>query len=269
MKQVYLLVLGAVSAVAVTTGAAAAAAAAANETGGWCVRGDKCKPVMRESDGNSYVYDLSALGRQVLKVTMDDKDYFVSVCGSVQRGCKSGTSVCQLDNEVGYSNCGSLATQKWDSIVSNEPGTGLQVEYTGDACDDGSIRRSTLTLMCDRTEEGRLVDVLASSCEYFFTVLSKHACGTRHQGGGGSGSGSDEPAGKGGDTAALVILILLLVAVAVYFAGGAVYQKKVHDPQSPREYVIHNGFWCALPGMVIDGCKFIAHGCKKGDYVSV
>ena len=247
------------------------AATGGNETSGWCVQGgDKCKPVMKESDGNSYQYDLSALGKQVLKVEMDDKEYFVSVCGSVLRGCKSGTSVCQLDNEAGYRSCGALATQKWSTVASNEPGTGLTVEYTGGAaCDDGSgtQRKSTLTLMCDRTEEGRLVDVLASSCEYFFTVLSKHACGTRHTGG---DSGSDTPGGRSGaDTAALVILILLLVAVAVYFVGGAVYQKKVHDPQSPREYVIHNGFWCALPGMVVDGCKFIVHGCKKGDYVSV
>lgn len=237
---------------------------------GWCVDGkDGCKPVMQESDGNHYQYDLSALGRQTLRVSMDDKDYFVSVCGSVTRGCRSGTSVCQLDNDAGYRSCGALATQRWSTVASNEPGTGLTVEYTGgDACDDGSgtQRKSTLTLMCDRTEEGRLVDVMASACEFFFTVLSKHACGTVHRGG---ASGSDEPSSGKSDTAALVVLILLLVAVAVYFAAGAVYQKKVHDPQSAREYVIHNGFWCALPGLVVDGCKFIVHGCKKGDYVSV
>ena len=61
----------------------------------------------------------------------------------------------------------------------------------------------------------------------------------------------------------------ILVGVALYFAVGMVVNWKVRGATSVVEMIPNRTFWMALPGMVVDGCKFIAHGCKKGDYVSV
>ena len=55
----------------------------------------------------------------------------------------------------------------------------------------------------------------------------------------------------------------------MYFALGAVYQWKFKEAKEFRDFIIHNAFWFALPGLIKDGVMFIAHGFKKGDYTSI
>ena len=227
-----------------------------------------CQPVIKQSDGKKYQYNLTALchasGEIDIFTTRDAQGnyFFINFCGPTSAACTTGSTVCMRDPYFNNFGCGMLDTQKWADSAAVKPGQGLQVTYeNGEDCEaDGGKRSSIITLQCDPDEPEGIIDTVESKgCQYVFTFRSAHACG-KPASGGGSG---------GGDTAALVILILLLVAVAVYFAAGAVYQKKAKGAQSPREYIIHGDFWCALPGMVVDGCKFIIHGCKKGDYVQV
>ena len=230
-----------------------------------------CQPVIKQSDGKNYQYNLTALchasGEIDIFTTRDEQGnyYFINFCGPTSAACTTGSTVCMRDPYFNNFGCGMLDTQKWADSPSVKPGEGLQVTYeNGEECStDGAKRSSVITLQCDPNEPEGIIDTVeVKDCHYTFTFRSAHACGKPASGGGGGSGGA-------GETAALVILIILLVAVAVYFAAGAVYQKKVKGAQAPREYVIHSDFWCALPGMVVDGCKFIAHGCKKGDYVQV
>ena len=228
-----------------------------------CVAGSvDCTPTLTQSDGKSYHYDLTKLGHAAgVKDTLTYRDqarnnFYVNMCGPSSEECPAGNAVCMKTGMSDYVGIGKAETQKWEDSDKIEPGHGLQVTFSdGEECDIGNFE-TVITLKCDPQVEGAIDAVDIGECWYAMTVRSKHACAT------GSSGGSS-------DIVALVILLVLVCAVVLYFAGGAVYQKKVHDPQSAREYVIHNSFWCALPGMVVDGCKFIAHGCKKGDYVSV
>lgn len=83
------------------------------------------------------------------------------------------------------------------------------------------------------------------------------------------GEPSESEKKGGGFGAGSVILIILIVCVVVYFAAGAVFQWKVRGASTPREFIINNEFWFALPLLVKDGVLFIAHGFKKGDYTSI
>lgn len=226
-----------------------------------------CQPIIKQSDGKRYQYNLTGLchasGEIDIFTTRDSQGnyYFINFCGPTSAACTTGSTVCMRDPYFNNFGCGMLDTQKWADSSAVKPGEGLQVTYeNGEDCNtNGQKRSSVITLQCDPNEPEGIIDTVeAKDCHYVFTFRSALACGKPVSGGGGAG-----------ETAALVILILLLVAVVVYFAAGAVFQKKVKGAQTPRELIIHGDFWCALPGMVVDGCKFIAHGFKKGDYVQV
>ena len=228
-----------------------------------CVAGNvDCTPKLVPSDGKTYHYDLTKLGHAPgVADTLTYRDtarntFYVNMCGPSSEGCPAGNAVCMKTGMFDYVGIGKAETQKWEDSDKVEPGHGLQVTFSeGEECDIGNFQ-TVITLKCDPHEEGTIETVEIGECWYAMTLRSKHACA----------SGSS---GSGGDTAALVILIIILCVAVIYFGGGVIYQKKFKDAQSARELVIHNAFWCALPGMVVDGCKFIAHGCKKGDYVSV
>lgn len=61
----------------------------------------------------------------------------------------------------------------------------------------------------------------------------------------------------------LLFFFSLAILVVLYFGLGAVYQWQLKEPTCPAEYIIHHEFWFALPGLVVDGVMFIAHGFKK------
>jgi hypothetical protein len=227
-----------------------------------------CKPKITELDGSVTQYDLSALCHKdgapdVYTLDVGNHRYYINLCGTVTADCPSGSTVCEREDDTIYHSCGMLSTQSWYPTFDVEPGQGLTAVYSdGDACDSGLQRESTVNLVCDTTTEGILENVLEGDCSYIFSFRSKYACGVSE--------GSDESKSKSGsDVVGLVVLIILICATVVYFVGGAVYQKKVKNAQGLRELTIHNEFWCALPGLVADGCNFILHGCKKGDYLKV
>jgi len=162
-----------------------------------------------------------------------------------------------------FTSLGKSETQQVEEAPDLEPGKGVSVTYSdGDDCQLGSWQ-TVVTLQCDPTVTAEITDVDYGTCWYRVTFLSKWACGVEVT------PGDESSSNNSGDTVALVILIVMLVAVVLYFGLGVVYQKKVKDASSATEYIIHNEFWCSLPGLVKDGVLFIFHGCKKGDYVSV
>lgn len=233
-----------------------------------CAAEVNCKPVVTfPSNKKSYQFDLTPLSHakgEPDTLHADDDDYnkyWVNFCGTTTEDCEGDYAVCQVTLSGDHFGCGTAASQKVEPNTESgvEPGKGLVVKYTnGKKCSGGPSRSTTIYLKCDENVESPIFSqVEEGDCAYTMHVTTKYACG---KAGGASGAG---------DTAALVILIILICVVVIYFGGGVIYQKKFKDAQSARELVIHNAFWCALPGMVVDGCKFIAHGCKKGDYVSV
>lgn len=237
---------------------------------------DPLKPELFCSDGKEYTFDLTSLHHaagQPDTITgierstdpdYDDMTYYFNIGGDVtsgEGGC-SGASVCQRANggmkgsgaPYDFKSCGQSSTQEFSCNNQSEAGKGVIAKYSG-----GKNQRSTtIYLDCDEKATTPSVgEITESGTTYSVHIKTKAACGSK---GGSSGSS---------DTAAIVILVLLLVGIVAYFGIGAFYQIKVKGASTPREYIIHNEFWCSLPSLVKDGVSFILHGCKKGDYISV
>lgn len=245
-----------------------------------------CTPVIKQADGKYYKYNLKPLnhapGDIDIFTTRDDQGnyYYVNFCGPMSQQCTSSASVCKATMAWVYVDVGMSDTQQWSDSPDVAPGKGIKVTYSnGEDCDQVSNavveggrnctgpnakNRAIITLNCDpNVPEGYFDTVTQNGCDYVFTFRTMHACG--------------EVAGHAdihitidlGEVFAIVILVLILVSVVLYFGLGALYQMKFKNAQTPGEYIIHSEFWLSLPGLVVDGCKFIAHGFRKGDYVSV
>jgi len=232
----------------------------------------KCKIVVQEATGENYTYDLTDLG--VLSVSYHTESFKLDLCEGADTGCAAGTAVCRnprLGNKTnaGYTSLGKLSTRSVLPYGYQPPQPGIGIVNLfgdGDACGDSDTYSSSVIIICDPDETAMIAVTAAEDCYYEFSISSKYGCGTLTT---SSEDDSDESGASGGDTAALVILIILLVAVVLYFGIGVIYQKKTADPGTLKEYIIHNEFWCSLPSLVVDGVKFIFHGCKKGDYLNV
>ena len=171
----------------------------------------------------------------------------------------SGMSVCSrsaLGQNFGFGDPETLEIHPInDSVTSADKG--ITVTFTnGHMCQDNRKASAVIYILCD-TVEGVIEDAQIDEnyCTLKATVKSIAGCPVSKAGGGLS--------------AGSIILIILVVLVVLYFGLGAAYQWKFKEPQSIPEYIIHNEFWFALPGLVKDGVIFIAHGFKKGDYTTV
>jgi len=231
---------------------------------------DSCIAEVKFDDGSTWTFNLTALGHgqgvpdSLMAYDSTPNTYYINLCGVTTTGadddCK-GAAVCQVGLWAGdYNNAGMFNTRTFSAPNGTEPGKGLMVSFgKGESCSGGDVRATKINLVCDPAEDP-LIDPVeeVSHCSYEITIRTKYACGEK----GGSSS-------SGGDTAALVILLIIICGLVLYFIVGAVYQKKVKDAANFRELIIHNEFWCSLPGLVKDGIMFIFHGCKKGEYITV
>lgn len=237
-----------------------------------------CKKTIADTTNKrSYEYDLSPLNHPddtyvdtLWYRTNDNEIYYVNFCGQTASDCETqDVSVCirQQDGEnYKYTSGGKTSTQKITIAEASgqTPSTSVTVTYSdGGSCGSGK-HKTKIYVNCQPT----------ANPGYFYNIDQPNSCEATLYMWAASGCGTDVPytgptGGGGGETAAIVILVLLLVAVVVYFAGGALYQWRVKQAQTPSEFIIHRDFWCALPFLIKDGALFIAHGCKKGDYVSL
>jgi len=236
-----------------------------------CTFAENCVfTVQSEADGKFYKYDLSKMSHAVgekddLYYRMDDGSFiYMNLCNPSSEKCSGGTAVCLRSSDATkHTSLGKATSQDVDDAVDLDPGQGVQITYSdGDDCILGSWQ-SVVTVKCDPNADGvgEIVEADSGECWYRIAINSKYGCGKDVSDG---SDGSGDP----GETAALVILLVLLFCVIGYFAIGVVYQMKVKDAATPREYIIHNEFWCALPSLIKDGFLFIIH-CGKGDYESV
>jgi len=190
----------------------------------------------------------------------DQNTYNFNICGPVTDGGSmqecTDASVCQKTPANVRINAGRTESQKFKLISDKNPGKGIIVTYgEGDVCSAGDVRETDIYIYCDKKVSDPVIKPVDEEdhCSYVIKMESKYGC----------------PAGDAGETFAMVVLIILAVAIVLYFGLGAVYKWKVKEASTFSEFIIHGEFWLALPLLIKDGCQFIFHGCKKGDYVSV
>lgn len=221
-----------------------------------------CAPVVNDDETRTaYRFDFTALyhepGRPDYLHATDAQlnYYYVNFCGETSL-CGDNAAVC-LSNRTGANlACGRLSTQHWAlaRVPGRTPGHDVTVTYTGGAaCGTGGAHSMAVHLHCDPAAAmPALSDVTtaADGCAHTLHVNCSQACGNR------TDYRPPTPARSGPDAAAVVLLVVLGAAV-LYLAVGAVYQKVRHHAATPREYLVHNEFWCALPGLVRDGARFL------------
>jgi len=220
----------------------------------------------------SYFYDLSSLWHEV---EMSDELYYrdgygniayVNICGVTTTACNPVQAVCErtaLRELVGF---GSLHTQRIHAInlTGHSLAKGVTVTYSeGSVCSTGGQRgQSVIHIVCGAGEPGVTeMTTSADGCTLTLKIVAPAGCGVEVP--------YVKPAGGSGASAGTVILILILVGAVLYVGVGCVVNWKFRGATTPREIFPNTEFWLALPALVKDGVLFIAHGFKKGDYVTV
>jgi len=224
--------------------------------------------VLDDAHGKAYSYDLSRLYHEP---QLSDSLYYqdpltteltyVNLCGTTTTQCSPSSPVCKRSGLWSTMGFGDLYTQQIVLIEAEgvDSGKGVTVHYSqGEYCPGSAGTSSTINVLCGDDEAVTDVSLSKDGCSIVITIKSQAGCGTPETYPGGAG-----------DTFAIVLLILIIVGVILYIGIGMIVNWKVKGATTVREMIPQNEFWCALPGMIVDGCKFIAHGCKKGDYVSV
>lgn len=234
-----------------------------------------CVPVVNDdATRTAYVFDFSALYHEpghpdYLHATDADLNYYyLNFCGETAL-CGDDAAVCLATRAGANLPCGRLATQHWAlaPVPGRTPGHDVTVTYTGGATCSNSSSNSTsaaalqgqqqhsmtVHLHCDPAAAAPVVGDVATGadgCAHTLHINCSQACGNR--------TDYRPPArpARACDPAAVVLLVVLGAAV-LYLAGGAVYQRVRHGAATPRELLVHNAFWCALPGLVRDGARFL------------
>jgi len=227
------------------------------------------------SKRKTFYYDFSPLfhdsttGVDTIMKRFDSNYMYFNPCGVSVSSCWSdGTTVCLRTADWDYLSAGLLHTQKitasdWKKA---QAGKSAMITYTGGDptdCEGGLKRATTLHVICEPTATTPyfMDEYSANKCRYTFYLYSSTGCGTEISYKGGA---------SGGEAFATAVLIIFFVGLFLYFVIGFCLNKFVwHKDGSFFELLPNYIFWSSLPGLIADGFKFIIHGFKKGDYVTV
>jgi len=226
----------------------------------------------------SYKYDFSPLyhdtssGTDTIFQRFNGNVMYFNFCGVSSSACwTADTSVCLRTDNWDYLSSGLLNTQKFSRSDASgaAPGQSALIEYSNgdaDSCPSGIKRSTKIYTVCKSDADPPYFEetVGSDNCQFTFTMYTVAACGTEVP------FVPDPNDKSGGVDAAGVILILFFVGLVLYFVGGWCLNKFVfHKEGSFFELIPQYLFWISLPGLIKDGCLFVVHGFKKGDYVSV
>jgi len=224
-----------------------------------------CTAIITES-GGKYQYNLTSLYHDV---QFSDSLYYMSstgdltyinLCGDTTTVCSPASPVCKRSGLWSTMGFGDLETQniKQLELSGYDRGNGVTVEYTkGEYCPGTSGSAAKLHIVCGTDEAVTSLSISSDGCTVTATIKSKAGCGVLVGG------------LSGGELFATIVLILLAVGIVLYIAIGMIVNWKVKGAQTVPEMIPHKDFWVSIPFLVRDGCKFIGHGCKKGDYLTL
>jgi len=230
------------------------------------VAGDPFNCTAIIDSGGKYQYNLTSLFHEPqfsdnLYYMSDKGDLtYVNLCGDTTTSCSPASPVCRrsgLWSTMGY---GDLETQTFKPITDDgvEKGQGVSVVYNrGEYCPGTDGTTAIINVICGKDESISDLKMSSDGCTVTITIKSQAGCGVLI-------SSTD-----GGEVFAIVVLVLLLVGVILYIGIGMIIMWKVKGAQTIPEMIPNKDFWVSIPFLVRDGCLFIAHGCKKGDYISI
>jgi len=187
---------------------------------------------------------------------------YINLCGPTTTTCSPASPVCKrsgLWSTMGY---GQLTTQEIVLIEKDgvDADKGVTVKYTGgEFCPGAGATSAVIHIVCGTDDIVTDVSINSDGCSLTATISSQAGCGIE----------VDYPGTSSGEVFAIVVLVLLLVGVILYIGIGMLVNWKVKGVETVPDMIPHREFWMSIPMLVVDGCKFIGHGCKKGDYVNL
>ncbi|XP_025095147.1 uncharacterized protein LOC112564505 isoform X2 [Pomacea canaliculata] len=156
------------------------------------------------------------------------------------------TQACEYSNDgFGFY---SLGTQ--DSATFSTEASELHLTYS--ATDQGLLRTTQVTLVCDHSQEKSIEMKPVQSSLFEFTLTSRYCCPQPISAGLSGGS---------------VVLIVLVAMLLVYIVGGVVFQVGVRKA-SGKEIIPNYTWWSSLPALIKDGMKFTV-SCGRWPYSKV
>lgn len=204
----------------------------------------------------------TAVGRtEGFTFTRDKYTYYINVCREmpdVPTGCANQPDIatCQYDPTIGL----GYEMGAYHSAMASKTGTGYTVQYPS-VNSVGVDRQATLEITCAKDATPGITDItegLPGITPSSYTIKITSPCKAVP---GGGASTSDDGGWSFGDVMCLLVPLFL----ALYFVGGFIYLKFVAKKESIGECIIHKDFWMAIPGLVIDGCRFIrTKACGDG-----
>ncbi|XP_074659645.1 uncharacterized protein LOC141912299 [Tubulanus polymorphus] len=119
-----------------------------------------------------------------------------------------------------------------------------------------SFYKTIVSLKCDASATTPRLEILGMTGQdaYAYTLTSDKACPSS-SGGGGTSDGGLSPGS--------VMCIILLVVLVVYVVGGVVFLHTARGATG-AEMVPNRTFWMAIPGLIIDGCKWVIGKIRGG-----
>jgi len=144
----------------------------------------------------------------------------------------------------------------WSVVDPSNPALGVQLNYTnGDSCvvsGRSYTRTAIVSFYCADRQDLNFSVSEPSTCLFVLAMNTPLACPV------GASSSSSSSGISGG----AVFLIVLAIVFPLYIIIGCVYKSK-NKGTTGIDSCPNVEFWRDLPGLVKDGCKFVAAGCKK------
>jgi len=194
--------------------------------------------------------------------------YELNVCNTVSSSdclAKKGL-LCQYEGiqltsmlagwNVNTSGSGAVAKAygEWSLIDPTDPAIGVVLTFTnGEVCFLSSTRLDRVAIMkfyCGTGQPETFNIAEAPTCTFTLTYYSAAGCPAADSGSSGLSGGS-------------LFLIIVVIVVPLYVVIGCIYKSKAQGTAG-MESCPNIEFWRDLPGLIKDGFKFLAGGCKKG-----
>jgi len=218
------------------------------------------------------LYNISGANGQ----TITDKNgntYYYSVChvyplSQCEFVYDTTPAICQKDSRTPpqYHGLGTLSQTNWTAIEAGKEDKGFHLWWTtGGEPSPPPARQSDVIYNCLKGSGTGTLEFVEEDPVHFYTFAwtSQYVCPTKK---GGDGGGGDDDSGISGGW---IFIFIILGIFFLYFVIGLLVKKFAFGAEG-IDIIPNVTFWKALPGLVVDGHKFVFGSClrvfKKGGY---
>jgi len=169
-------------------------------------------------------------------------------------------AICQKDSRTPpqYHGLGTLSQTNWTALEPGKEDKGFHLWWTtGGEPSPPPARQSDVIYNCVKGSGTGAIEFVEEDPVHFYTFAwtSQHVCPVKSGDGGG---GSDD----GGISGGWIFIIIMIGVAFLYFVIGLLVKKFAFGAEG-IDIIPNVTFWKALPGLVVDGHKFVFGSCLR------